>query len=296
MTKEYTCECGKVFTTPNSFNGHKAGCKQHYLIKYGNLDILLAKRKQVALKCSTTNKKVANELKQEKLQQWISEKHLCEKCGKVMTEKFGSGRFCSRVCANGRTHSEDTLFKIKQSADINSDKLRLSKIQEYNQNPSLCEICGLSLDYEHRRKKTCSEQCKRLLASKNLKNNPSAGGLREGSGIGKHGWYKGYFCDSTYELVFVIYNIDHGIFFKRNKDYYSYTYKGKHLKYYPDFLMGDGSFIEIKGYHTDQVDAKIAAVTDRTLRVLYHDDLQYAFDWVKQNYDYKHLEDLYESK
>lgn len=289
-------KCGKVFTTPNSFNGHKAGCKLHYLAKYGNLDLLLAKRKQIALKCSTANKKIADELKQEKLQQWISEKHLCEKCGKVMTEKFGSGRFCSRACANSRAHSEDTLFRIKQSADINGDKLHFSKIQEYNQNPSLCEICGLKLDYEHRRKKTCSEQCKRLLASKNLKNNPSVGGLRKGSGTGKHGWYKGYFCDSTYELVFIIYNIDHGISFKRNKDYYNYTYKGKQLKYYPDFLMCDGSFIEIKGYHTDQVDAKIAAVTDRAIKVLYHDDLQYAFDWVKQNYDYKSLEDLYESK
>ena len=29
MTTTYLCECGKEFTTPNSFNGHKSHCKVH---------------------------------------------------------------------------------------------------------------------------------------------------------------------------------------------------------------------------------------------------------------------------
>ena len=40
--------------------------------------------------------------------------YICEKCGKVTEEKFGSGRFCSRACANTRKHSEATKEKIRQ--------------------------------------------------------------------------------------------------------------------------------------------------------------------------------------
>lgn len=35
----------------------------------------------------------------------------CEKCGKEVTEKYGSGRFCSRQCANSRTFSEESRAK-----------------------------------------------------------------------------------------------------------------------------------------------------------------------------------------
>lgn len=37
--------------------------------------------------------------------------YLCEKCGKEVTEKYGSGRFCSRQCANSRTFSEESRIK-----------------------------------------------------------------------------------------------------------------------------------------------------------------------------------------
>ena len=39
------------------------------------------------------------------------------------------------------------------------------------------------------------------------------GGKRHGSGRGKKGWYKGYYCDSTWELAWVIYQLDHGVKF-----------------------------------------------------------------------------------
>ena len=53
--------------------------------------------------------------------------------------------------------------------------------------------------------------------------------------------------------------------------------------------------VEIKGYFTEKVAAKTAAVKDRKITVLYKDDLKYAFDWVKEHYQYKELQDLYES-
>ena len=45
--------------------------------------------------------------------------YYCEKCGKLVTSNFGSGRFCSRSCANARVHSEETKQKISKSVKNN---------------------------------------------------------------------------------------------------------------------------------------------------------------------------------
>ena len=47
--------------------------------------------------------------------------YICERCGKVVedSDKFGSGRFCSRSCANSRQHSEETKHKLSIAAKNN---------------------------------------------------------------------------------------------------------------------------------------------------------------------------------
>ena len=112
-----------------------------------------------------------------------------------------------------------------------------------------CKICGKPL--KNFKNKTCSKECsiisrattfKKSIKDKNLK----IGGLRAGSGRGKSGWYKNYWCDSSWELAWVIYNLDHNIKFKRFKGYFLYTFENKSKKYFPDFELEDGTIIEIK--------------------------------------------------
>lgn len=103
----------------------------------------------------------------------------------------------------------------------------------------------------------------------------------------KKGYYKGMYCGSSYELAYVIYNLDHNIPFTKCDRYYEYEYNGaKHL-YFPDFELADGTIIEIKGYHTELVDIKAAAVVDRPIKILYKPDLkthlQYVFDTYSVN-------------
>lgn len=106
----------------------------------------------------------------------------------------------------------------------------------------------------------------------------------------KKGYYKGIYCGSSYELVYVIYNLDHNISFKRCDKYYEYEYKGlKHL-YFPDFELSDGTIIEIKGYHTDIVDIKSGSVKDRPIKVLYKKDLLEYFKYVCSSYNVKESE------
>ena len=120
------------------------------------------------------------------------------------------------------------------------------------------------------------------------------GGYVQGSGRGKKGWYKGFFCDSTYELVYVIFNLDNDIPFKKCQKVYQYLIDGKTHNYHPDFELADGTLVEIEGYHNSLVDIKAAAVKDTKIDILYESDLKYAFDWVENHYAYKELADLYE--
>lgn len=139
-----------------------------------------------------------------------------------------------------------------------------------------------------------AEQLRKLRISHSMKMNGKAGGLRDGSGRGKKGYYKGYYCASTYELVWIIYNLDHNIQFKRCNRVYNYFYKNKMHKYYPDFELSDGSLIEIKGYYSEVVSFKTAAVTDRKITVLYEKDLEEMFKYVKTAYSFTNITDLYD--
>lgn len=121
IEKEFTCECGKVFYNSQSFNGHKGHCKAHYLAKFGDLDEYeshLARQRKVsqAARDAVHKKSIAfHDAKNLELKKWLDSKPTCEKCGKVMTTKYGSGIFCSRACANSRIHSIETKQKMSKS-------------------------------------------------------------------------------------------------------------------------------------------------------------------------------------
>lgn len=161
--EKYKCVCGKTFTNSQSFNGHKSHCKEHQLKKYDNLDLLIDAdnmrhtnaKDTFKIKVEENNKNKLNE-KNLIIQKWISEQHTCEKCGKVMTEYYGSGRFCSKFCANSRKHTEETKKKI-------SDSLCSKNSREiYYENPKRCIVCNNIIEYEHLRRKTCSKRCRCL--------------------------------------------------------------------------------------------------------------------------------------
>jgi hypothetical protein len=117
------------------------------------------------------------------------------------------------------------------------------------------------------------------------------GGYIKGSGRGKKGWYKGFFCDSSYELAYVIYCLDHKIQIERNTTKRLYEFEGKTKTYIPDFLV-EGELVEIKGYKSPEWEAKLAANSD--VKVLYEKDLTEVFSYVEGKYGKKYIE-LYES-
>lgn len=107
------------------------------------------------------------------------------------------------------------------------------------------------------------------------------GGYVRGSGRGKKGWYKGFFCDSSWELAFVIYCLENNKKIKRNTEKRKYIWQGLEKNYIPDFIV-DGDIIEIKGWKTPQWEAKKKFNPD--IKVLYEGDLQHVLNYVVNKY------------
>ena len=112
----FKCVCGKEFKSKRALAGHKGYCKE-YLGEDRYLEVI-SKNKKGQLKAKQTLLHNAEIKKDQKLQQWISEKHECENCGKVMIEKYASGRFCCKECARGFSNYKgvyDPITKLKIS-------------------------------------------------------------------------------------------------------------------------------------------------------------------------------------
>lgn len=293
--KQYICVCGQVFDRPNSLNGHRSHCKVHIESKGLNYDryeqsrltniLINSKKGRDAYNENLRQKKLEKE-KQE-LEKWISEQHTCEKCGKIMIEKYGSGRFCCRQCSNSRTHTEESKLKTSQSMKkrkiklsskeklIRSNKQKQLRYVSYMQNPRICKVCNSLVPYERRNKNYCSRNCAYA----------NSGGYRENSSYGKRGNYKGIHCDSTYELAFLIYCFDHNVKVIRNKDYFKYFYRDKWRKYFPDFYLPDYDvYIETKGRVNEVVYAKANALPEGKLILLDTDGLETIFKYIRENY------------
>ena len=191
----------------------------------------------------------------------------CPKC-KVEHDKIGT--FCSRSCANSRVFTKETNIK-KRLSMIGKTPSNKGRILADRWTISKCKCCGGDIKHPIKRIRKYHKECWKSIS----------GGYRKGSGIGKSGWYKGIWCDSSYELVWVIYQLDHGQPFKRNKQYYEYSWNNKVLKYYPDFIQNN-NLIEIKGFINNQTKEKFKAVPN--LIILIKDDLKKEFEYVERVY------------
>jgi hypothetical protein len=213
-------------------------------------------------------------------------------CPRCSSEHRKEGVYCSRSCGNKRTHSEESK---KKTAATMKRLVRLGVVKTpiqadpKNKVTKMCPICGKSfVHFISVPRIHCSRAC-----SNKMDRSGISGGYRDGSGYGKSGWYRGFFLNSTYELAWVIYRLDHGLFVKR---FDGYITDGA-LKYYPDFIDEDGvTIIEIKGYHRIDVDAKTALAISKgyNIEVLYKNDLKKCFEWVKEKYNTSEFETLYD--
>ncbi len=283
MSKKYVCICGQEFDKPQQLSNHKAKCKS-YLISAGkqfNFKCDICGR-ELKTKSGLDNHRKTHEPHSIK-NHYVIDKVECEVCGKLFAK--------NKIDIHIKTHLPGYVKRIPWNKGLTKETNK--SLETVSNKIKNNYASGKIIPHQLGKSRTAVEKDK---IRNTMLLNPNAGGNRIGSGRGKKGWYKGYFCDSSYELAYVIYNIDHDIKFDRCNLHYDYEYQGKRHKYYPDFILEDGSLVEIKGYKTDIVAIKIASVTDRKITVLYRDDLDYAFDYVTSNYKFSNIEDLYDNQ
>ena len=89
----------------------------------------------------------------------------------------------------------------------------------------------------------------------------------------------------------MIYCLDHNISIERNLEKRQYVWNGEVKNYIPDFIV-EGKLIEIKGYKTEQWEAKLRSNQDIT--VLNANDLKDILEYVIRKYG-KNYTSMYEN-
>ena len=197
---------------------------------------------------------------------WISFKVECFKCKKEFEIKEFNvdipkkdKYYCSRSCANSRIFTDETKQKI---SDKNKNQIPWNKSDK---KIKICPVCKKEFEIclSESKKIYCSNIC--YLNDKNcsFRKKPS-GGIRIGSGRGKCGWYKNFWADSSWELAWIIYNIDHNIIFERNHKGFEYYFNGKKYNFYQKFIVNE-KFYEIKGYIDNKNKSKIKQFSDELI-------------------------------
>lgn len=116
--------------------------------------------------------------------------------------------------------------------------------------------------------------------------NGNMGGYRKGAGYKnvKKGYYKGYWCDSSWELAFLIYCLEHNITIKRNEDKFPYVMDNEIHYYVPDFIVGS-TYIEIKGKIDERCQYKFSQFpSNKKLKIYYKEEMKCFLKYVYNKY------------
>ena len=214
----------------------------------------------------------------------------CKKCEKEFEPIKGLVNYCSLKCRNSRNWSDEDKQKKSKSAK-NSDKVKnFNKENGFNRKGkhykpiiiNICSVCNKQIETLLKRNQKYHAKCALL----------TNGGYRKESSKGKSGQYKGYWCDSSWELAWVIYHLENNIKFERNKKGFEYEFEGKIQKYYPDFILENGIYIEIKGFERENDKYKWISFSG-SLKIIFKDEIKKFLDYTVEKYG-KNFIELYE--
>lgn len=248
--KIYKCICGKQFTHPNAFNGHKGFCEK-YRLSIGkdpniNKELNVQKLKK-ALQVALNNRKSKHYM----------EKRKCIICGKTFeVDNFSKRVTCSSKCSHTRSNS-GPCQQFREQCLANRLKKKQEKLLRWKASKPKCKYCGNLIDTENKQalKNFCNRVCLAKYSNQFKTEESHIKATRKGNA--HHGWYKNIPYDSSFELAFIIYNIeclDKEV--SRYKGWRTYIYNNEKHRYYPDFIINDKVY-EVKGQLTDIDKAKL---------------------------------------
>jgi len=208
---------------------------------------------------------------------------------KLQSKSKSGNIYCSKSCGNkNRKHSDETKQKMSNSAKTSTACRDANEKRKVDRISKECPICKKK--FKVIKCESFRIYCSRICCDADIKfkykKKPKTGGPQKGSTKNyKCGYYKNIWCDSSWELAWVLYQFDHNIPFIRNKQGFEYIYKKQKFKYYPDFKLSDGTFIEIKGLVQDKRRLKAQMkYFPHPIKILYKNELKDIFKYVKTKY------------
>lgn len=256
----------------------------HYQYKHKEINECYCKKcgkkfkNEKGLKCHT-------EKQCEKIIKKNNKNHICPKCNIYISNNIEKHINCCDGSGPRRNIKREKGGKGWSFGKTFDEVFGLEKSKEIKEkisNKLKGRISSISPEKEIIRREKLSEHAK--------KNH--YGGYKKGSGRGKCGWYKNYWCDSSWELAYVIYCLEHNINIIRNKEKFEYVFNNKKLNYIPDFKI-ENVFIEIKGYYTEQTKCKTEQFK-YNLIVYGKDEMIPILEYVKEKYG-KNFIELYDN-
>lgn len=274
---QYICKyCGKEFKSGQSLGAHLINCKKNPN-NYQN---------------EFHNKRKENFEKRNPLNEYILK---CQVCGKeyklqLRQNQYENGKY-KKTCCSKCAHK---LTSLNTNLEEKNNKISLKNKKEYIlPKIKYCQYCGCEYISASKSNFCCEEHRKLSKSNKcsNIAKINKLGGYNLNSIKNHHhGNYHGIHCDSSWELAYLVYCLEHNIDIKRCNIIKYYKLNKQIRKYYPDFIVNN-QIIEIKGFF-DKV-AKIKSDQNPDVKVLLYNDLKPMLDYTINKYGNKFWEILY---
>lgn len=194
------------------------------------------------------------------------------------------------------------IFESRRKLQKHRKEIHNNKKLPIKINICYCQFCNREFNYPHNKKfheNYCllnpnhikyinhlnTEEIRQKI-SNSAKKNGKSGGYRHGAGYKniKKGFYKGIWCDSSWELAFLIYCLEHNITIKRNTNKFPYYIEDKLHYYIPDFIIGN-TYIEIKGRIDNKCKYKFEQFPNKNrLKIYYAKDMKCFLNYVYKIY------------
>lgn len=208
--------------------------------------------------------------------------HVCVYCGGHADFQLKDGRWCCHEkkgsCPEIRRKNSEGCKRAYATGRKKSSTLGHKAWNKGLTQPKddfVCKFCGIEFlnrgkafrTYHERRceknpnalpihKRVFTEKDRKILSERAKRN--KIGGYENGckGGHGKRGYYRGFYCMSSWELAFVYYHLSQQHPIEQCREHFEYFLDGKKRTYTPDFKI-DGVYYEIKNYMRPDTQSKI---------------------------------------
>ena len=154
-------------------------------------------------------------------------------------------QFCDKVCKN-----RNSLCNHERQCKLNPERQVGVGFDNFNAQRAAGDINTWNKGLTKYESESVRKQSESL--SIWIQDNPNVyGGFRHNTAQKcKYGRYNGYYCDSSWELAFLLYSLDNKFEIQRCTESFDYVLNGRARKFHPDFKIGN-TYYEIKGRYKE---------------------------------------------